>query len=175
MTFGRNTDEENSRTNGESGSSADAHWGIEMRDRGSMTDDLISATGPPNHTQHTHHMHNSHNHNHGNHNQKVVPNGHATIIGRPPSIRTKTKVTPDLQGGCAMGRNKFRTPQQPTLVEFSEITLCRMLSNLYFNLFVSVYLVQVGPTELSMVIEVFYMLFDRSLSIFIMTSLKQHM
>ena len=82
---GRNVDEENSRTNGESESSV--QWGIEMRDRASMTDDLDSDQP----TQHPYLQ--NHNHN----QPKVVPNGQATIIGRRPSIRSKLKVTPDLQ------------------------------------------------------------------------------
>ena len=100
---GRNVDEENSRTNGESESSV--QWGIEMRDRASMTDDLVVSDGPPNHIPQQHHHH--------NHNQlKVVPNGQATLIGRRPSIRTKLKVTPDLQGATEV--DNLRIASQPS-------------------------------------------------------------
>ena len=82
---------ENSRTNVEtSESSAEHHhYGIEMRDCASMTDDLTSG-GPTNHLSHSPH-----------HNQKAssgVPNGQATFIGRRPSVRSKLKVAPDLHG-----------------------------------------------------------------------------
>ena len=100
MVFGRNVDEENSRTNAESESSVE-QWGIEMRDRASMTDDLNSVAGPTNSLKdddHTHHRHHHHQHRRHQGHHNVVSNGQATMIGRRPSIRANMKVTPDIRG-----------------------------------------------------------------------------